>query len=127
MPIYAFLLEKQGSLKPFFVELPQYQGNNGDLLIASTAAAGATSIEAKIASATTEFGTEPALGDLFTVTDPDNSNHTKAYIVNRIETYETYRGTQPSLGEIIFRGGNKLKWLFIETSVHRMHQLSRLY
>ena len=100
MPIYAFLLEKQGSLKPFFVELPQYQGNNGDLLIASTAAAGATSIEAKIASATTEFGTEPSLGDLFTITDPDNSNHTKAYIVNRIETYETYRGTQPSLGEI---------------------------
>ncbi len=96
MPLYAFLIEKQGSLKPFFVEMPQYQGAGGNLSAASTSAAGSVSLTASL----TSTDTSPAIGDLFTIDDDSNSNHTKSYMVTRIETYEEYRVTQPSLEEI---------------------------
>jgi len=96
MPLYTFLLEKQGSLKPFFVEMPQYQGAGGNLTLASTGTAGDVSLTVSLGT----DGVAPALGDLFTIEDSSNSNHTKSYMVNKIETYEEYRAAQPAEDEI---------------------------
>ena len=44
-PIYNFLLHKRGTLKPFFVSLPQYRAQGPtSRTVASSAVAGATSI-----------------------------------------------------------------------------------
>jgi hypothetical protein len=43
-PIYGFLLEKQGSLKPFFVELPQYRGQAVSSKTASSGVAGSNTL-----------------------------------------------------------------------------------
>ena len=85
--INTFLIERQGSLKPFFVKLPQY-GSETDLTVA-TATAGSKTL-------TTESGqtTAPSIGSLFTITDTANSNHTKAYMVTRVENNTTHNTTE---------------------------------
>ena len=86
--IYAFILEKQASLRPFFVQLPQHY---------SSAASG-TSIPL-VESAT--IGTRQVLvnttatinvGDMFNIVDANGvavNNHTKAYQIVRVETSST--------------------------------------
>ena len=77
-PIYNFLLHKQGSLKPFYISLPQYRtsGITGRT-VSSTVAAGAQVITASSAT-----NIEP--GMLFRINDPQDSNHEKAYMVTRV-------------------------------------------
>ena len=38
----------------------------------------------------------PRPGDIFTVSDSNNSNHIKAYMITRVETNADYEGTQPT-------------------------------
>ena len=97
MPLYTFLLEKQGSLKPFFVQLPQYGqgrslGLNAAILAGDTTLTVDTYLNTNL-SVTREL---PSPGDLFTFEDSSDSNHTKAYMVTRVETNEFYSGTQPT-------------------------------
>ena len=77
-PIYNFLLHKQGSLKPFYISLPQYRtsGITGRT-VSSTVAAGAQVITASSAT-----NIEP--GMLFRINDSQDSNHEKAYMVTRV-------------------------------------------
>ena len=83
-PVYSFLLEKQGSLKPFFVSLPQYRTQVADISVAATISPGSTKI--------TLVGGTPIVkpGFLFTVDDPLDSTHTKAYKVVRVENNADY-------------------------------------
>lgn len=83
-PIYSFLLEKQGSFKPFKVSLPQYKNNENRNIIASASAytAGKSQLLVDLQS----DNNDAKVGDLFHITDPGNSNHTKAYKIVRIET-----------------------------------------
>lgn len=74
-PVFGFLLEKQGTLKPFFVSLPQYRVQNISNKTASATAAGSTTIVCNT--------TGIVVGALFTITDTDSA-HTKAYMVNRV-------------------------------------------
>ena len=77
-PIYNFLLHKQGSLKPFFVSLPQYrsQGPTGRT-VNGTVVAGVQVI-------TANNGADIKPGMLFRINDSQDSNHEKAYMVTRV-------------------------------------------
>jgi hypothetical protein len=101
-PVYSFLTEKKGRLKPFFVSLPQYadaQDTNysGTLTVDGAYAAGKDNFLADHSSLT---GT-PKRGDTFTITDGANSNHTKLYTVTRVQTNSDYYSgeAQPSANQ----------------------------
>ena len=98
-PVYSFLSEKKGRLKPFFVSLPQYADAqdstySGTFTVDGAYAAGKDNFLADHSSLT---GT-PNRGDTFTITDSANSNHTKLYTVTRVQTnLDYYSGeSQPS-------------------------------
>jgi hypothetical protein len=77
-PIYNFLLHKQGSLKPFYISLPQYRTSGiTSRTVSSTVAAGAQVITASSAA-----NIEP--GMLFRINDSQDSNHEKAYMVTQV-------------------------------------------
>ena len=106
-PVYNFLLEKNGRLNPFFVKLPQqansrnaaFTSANPTITTATTAAAGAGFL-LQAGHSTTE-ATQPQPGDMFTITDSNDSLHTKAYRVTRVLSNATYQsgGTQPSTSQ----------------------------
>jgi hypothetical protein len=106
-PIYSFLLQKRGSLTPFFVSLPQYKAprdpafatyvlNSGStprtFTMAAAGAAGATNILIAGPSGYNHSSDEdgrPKPGDLFTIESSD-SNHKKVYQVTRVEASDIY-------------------------------------
>ena len=82
-PVYNFLLEKRGRLKPFFVKLPQHSPRtttSGTYTIQGPASAGSSSILTTVSSLS--VGLRP--GDLVTINDSQNSNHTKAYQIVKV-------------------------------------------
>ena len=93
-PVYSFLLQSRGSMKPFFVSLPQYKSPRDTTFAAyagrnafspnDSHSAGLTEILVEQANYTTANGT-PRPGDIFNIADTD-SNHKKAYQVTRVET-----------------------------------------
>tara|TARA_B100001093_G_C26779185_1_gene993783 strand:- start:929 stop:1639 length:711 start_codon:yes stop_codon:yes gene_type:complete len=104
-PVYSFLLEKRGRLKPFFIALPQYSSPR-------TSTSGTISVDGAISSGVSNFkvdgfgsvtgGLRP--GDLFTFNDSANSNHKKSYQITRVLTNADYLtgGTQPATDERIY-------------------------
>ena len=94
-PVYSFLLQKRGSLTPFFVSLPQYkapQDSTFATFVASntfTMAAGATAGDTTIlinhASYDKDTKGKAKPGDIFTISDSSDSNHKKIYQVTRVE------------------------------------------
>ena len=86
-PIYNFLLEKRGRLKPFFVALPQH-------VTTRTTTSGTISVQGSISAGDSNFlidgmdsvtgGLRP--GDVFNFVDGGNSNHNKIYKVVRVAT-----------------------------------------
>ena len=87
-PVNSFLMAMQGSLKPFFVMLPQYSAfnaSNTDNAVqaadGSAVAAGKTYMKITYSGAGT-----PQPGDIFNIIDSNNSNHLKTYMVTRYET-----------------------------------------
>ena len=86
-PINSFLMAMQGSLKPFFVYLPQYSAfnaaNTSNAVLAadgSAVSAGKTYMKITYGGAGT-----PQPGDIFNIIST-NSNHLKTYMVTRYET-----------------------------------------
>ena len=76
-PVYNFLLHKQGSLKPFYVSLPQYRAQGiADKTTNTSAVAGSNTL---VCNTT---GIVP--GALFRINDSSDSSHTKAYMVTRV-------------------------------------------
>tara|TARA_Y100001938_G_C8099362_1_gene440431 strand:- start:2910 stop:3620 length:711 start_codon:yes stop_codon:yes gene_type:complete len=91
-PVNSFLMAMQGSLKPFFVMLPQYSAFNADntdnavqAADGSAVAAGKTYMKITYSGAGT-----PQPGDIFNIIDSNNSNHLKTYMVTRYETDSSY-------------------------------------
>jgi hypothetical protein len=87
-PISSFLMAMQGSLKPFFVYLPQYSAFNAanasnpvQAADGAAVAAGKTYMKITYAGAGT-----PQVGDIFNIIDSSNTNHLKTYMVTRYET-----------------------------------------
>jgi hypothetical protein len=104
-PVYNFLMEKQNSLKSFYVVLPTYKVPKSsayatwvDSNTPATTEAGVTGVT----SLEIEDGTGyPSFGDLFTFDDTNDTLHTKAYMVSRVETTTDYKtGNQPTAGSI---------------------------
>jgi len=78
--VYNFLLEKQASLEPFYVELPQYGNTSaGSKTVPTTAEAGTNEL---ILGNTTNINP----GDLFYISNPGDDTHAKAYKVTRLGT-----------------------------------------
>jgi|SRR6056300_75999 len=76
-PVFSFLLEKQGSLKPFYLELPQYRNQTSlNKTSLENKNAGATSLQINSIS-----GIAP--GMLFNIVDLTDSTHTKSYMVTK--------------------------------------------
>ena len=103
-PVYSFLLEKRGRLKPFFISLPQYNSPR-------TSTSGTISVDGEITAGASNFkvdgfgsitgGLRP--GDMFNF-NSSNSNHKKAYQITRVLTNSDYLtgGTQPATDERIY-------------------------
>ena len=82
-PVYNFLLERRGRLKPFFVKLPQHSPRSttsGTYTLDSLTDAGSPSLLTTTGSLS--GGVRP--GDLITLTDSQDTNHTKAYQIVRV-------------------------------------------
>ena len=101
--INAFLVQKRGSMTPFFVSLPQYKApqdtafasfvTSNTFTNSATGAAGTTNLLISHSSYSSSNGVVKP-GDIFTITDDTNSNHKKAYQVTRVEkTNEQLSGT----------------------------------
>lgn len=100
-PVYNFLLFRQGALKPFYVSLPQYKTPRDTKFATYTSSntvsveggdypAGSTSMRIDGSAMTGPISGDPKPGDLFTITDASDAGHTKAYMVNRVETSTEY-------------------------------------
>lgn len=107
-PVNTFLLSRQGRLNPFFVVLPQYDDTQdstfstyiGSNTISVDGSANSGATDMKIDGLSGSSGS-PKPGDMFTITDPENSNHVKAYMVTRVETNSDFDTTQPAADERI--------------------------
>ena len=114
-PVDNFLLQRQTSLKPFLISLPQNRVPQDstfaayllttDTTIVPTAdlVSGVTQMTITNSGGTAYNSTTKGTckpGDMFTITDTSNTNHTKMYKVTRIETNAKYEGsTQPTTAQ----------------------------
>lgn len=93
--VYSFLLERQSSLEPFYVGLPQYSKPSvSDKEITVTAEAGSTQL-------TLSNTTGIEVGDMFNITDPGDDTHVKAYTVVRMGTSNSIH-ISPALQRKVF-------------------------
>jgi hypothetical protein len=96
LAVHSFVLERQQTLEPFFVELPQFSGNSKD--IQEDASAGERQLLIN-----NDDGIK--VGDMFTVNDPSKITHKKAYQVVRVERngatgdYTNNTATSPAAGK----------------------------
>ena len=95
-PVFNFLMEKRGRLKPFEIVLPQYNAPRST--VTSTIA-----VDGAITAGATNFMVDGVSsgslrpGDMFNFTDSSNSNHKKVYQVTRVLTNADYlTGNQPT-------------------------------
>ena len=95
-PIFSFLLQRKGRLNPFYVQLPnQYTARDSDF---ATHVASNTPTNEFALTRGAEYMLQdghhasysPKPGDMFTITDSNDSLHTKAYRVTRVMTSATY-------------------------------------
>lgn len=91
-PVSSFLESRRGRLNPFYVILPQHSAPKVAAFATNTlTAAVATSAGSPTIMIAGVNSGEPSPGDFFTITDPSDVNHKKAYKVVRVETAATYQ------------------------------------
>ena len=109
-PVYSFLLEKNGRLNPFYIQLPQHMLSrnaafataNPTITTGTTGSKGAGYI--LTAGHSTTEATQPQPGDMFVIQDSNDSLHTKAYRVTRVmgnSTYNSALHSQPTTAQRI--------------------------
>lgn len=95
-PVYSFLLSRNARRSPFYVALPQYSSSrstawdtlaNAESLFVKTAASAG---ESSLVIRHFDLTGSPKQGDMFTITDVNDTNHTKAYRITRVETSTVY-------------------------------------
>jgi hypothetical protein len=116
-PVYNFLLEKRGRLKPFFVALPQYGGDStnsssdpstrtaftGTIRVNGTITAGDDNFLVDGINSLNPSGSGLRPGDVFTFNDTTNSNHKKVYQVVRVNTSTNKLTSDSALNNTDFR------------------------
>ena len=100
-PVYTFLLQKRGAMRPFFVSLPQYrepkdsdfatflESGANQFTTLSTHGAGSTKMTVNKSSYNSASNGYAKPGDLFSIDDTNDTNHTKVYQIVRVETAES--------------------------------------
>ena len=97
-PVYSFLQQQNGRLNPFFIELPQ-QYTSRSSTFASYAGSNTISNVGVLtqgsdfmvqAGHSTDQSKNPQIGDMFTITDTNDSLHKKAYRITRVMVRDTY-------------------------------------
>ena len=110
-PVYAFLLNK-GRLNPFFMHLPNQYATRVSAFntyVASNTPTAATALNQGAefmlqAGHSSTQTTTPKPGDMFTITDNNDSLHTKAYRVTRVMNNADYHSglhSQPTTSQRI--------------------------
>ena len=111
MPVYSFIANRRGSIKPFFVSLPQHRvpqegtfatyAASNNLEATASYAAGTTQVLIGKTGYSNTTNKTPTPGDLFTI-DGANSNHKKTYMVTRVQTTADYETgtTQPQATQV---------------------------
>jgi len=110
-PVYSFLLNK-GRLNPFFMHLPNQHSTRVSAFntyVASTTPTAGTALNQGAefmlqAGHSTTQTTTPKPGDMFTITDSNDSLHTKAYRVTRVMNNADYHSglhSQPTTAQRI--------------------------
>ena len=104
-PIYSFLLQRKGRLNPFYVQLPnQYTSRSStfnthlgsNTIYVKTAHNAGVEVMLQDGHHASTYATQPQPGDMFTITDSEDSLHTKAYRVTRVTNYDDYlTGSRP--------------------------------
>lgn len=89
-PVYSFLMNRQATLKPFLVELPQYIQSIGNPIVDFQTPAGATRLVVN------SVPCKP--GDIFNIDDPNDAKHVKTYKITRVETETDYQSIAGSPG-----------------------------
>ena len=99
-PVFSFLMAQNGKLNPFLIELPQYLASRDSGFAAESALGYTLAVDESSAvpagrtyfraSWPRSFSSLPAVGDIFTISDSSNSNHTKAYMTTRVEIEGDY-------------------------------------
>lgn len=104
LPVYAFLLERRTTLEPFYVQLPQYRGQTTATTI-NTDISG--DVVQNAGNTVISLGNNDAnnidIGDLFTITDSNHTDHEKAYMVTKITqtgSFDTITITPPLAKEV---------------------------
>lgn len=98
-------LHRRGRLNPFYVVLPQYSKPRDPVFAAYAAANTITTAAQAAGKETLLIGNtivgSPKFGDMCTISDPSDINHTKVYKVIAVETNTDYQtGTsQPTSGQ----------------------------
>lgn len=97
-PVSSFLESRRGRLNPFFVILPQHAAPKDTTFATNSVTASATVAGSPTLMLNGVNTGNPSPGDFFTITDPADVNHKKAYKVLRVEDNGTYQvgTTQPS-------------------------------
>ena len=131
-PVAAFLQMKQGSITPFQVALPQYTtpvntpwvthlaacveagegmtAEEGSRTLAWPAGSTMLHIESNWATDPAYDGDTtdniPQPGEMFSITDSNDTNHTKVYMITYVETYNQYHSatSRPSNGAALRLG-----------------------
>ena len=110
-PVYSFLISK-GRLNPFFIQLPNHVNSRnsafnthlgGNSITTATALNQGAEFMLQAGHSTTQT-TTPQVGDMFTVTDTNDSLHTKAYRVTKVLDNATYHSglhSQPTTSQRI--------------------------
>lgn len=107
--VASFLDRRNGRMNPFFVVLPQNSKPKDAAFAAFAAINPITVAGAHVAGVSTlMMGAAAALegsakpGDYFTINDPNDVNHLKAYKVTAVETYATYQTgtTRPTVNQM---------------------------
>lgn len=107
-PVYNFILNRRGALKPFFVSLPQYRtpqdsSFSGSVKIFAPSSSPLVSgVTTNVKAGSTILPVDgvsagnPTAGDLFTITDANDTNHKKTYRVTQVETSSSNQNGTPS-------------------------------
>lgn len=95
-PVYTFLLEKQVSMEKFKVELPQYNSQGTNKTVNGATAAGTYTL-------TLDSFSSGAIsrGDIFNVVDAGHSDHTKTYMVTRVDATSNEITFTPALAKAV--------------------------
>lgn len=101
-PVDAFLASRNARRDPFFVVLPNYSRPKNSQFatfatnnVIRTDGAQLSGVSKMMIDAANNMSGTPRPGDMFTIDDPNDVNHLKAYKITRVETNARWQASTP--------------------------------